>query len=275
MSSVDYCSLLEATPLPSDFGMIELAPRRFLDFCQFRIGTNEDGVEVRVGYLNDSGTLGRIEHNEDRSRTLPRGLTIHRGPEGGGGCHRFLRFTDDIWLNVTAFRDSGMGDSCRIADATVDGVVRRAMAQQAKHFSFSEKSLGRLEACDLLPATVVAAKLGPADTKAMRYPSAHICGWRGAEREDPIVRLYLGDGPSQYRPDFEEVTLAGRTTRIVSAEPGGTSSICDLETEHIFSPDLGEKELAMLEIDLVGKGKDACGPGRELAREVWATLPKG
>lgn len=272
-SSINYCSLLESSPLPADFGPVVKEPRRYFDFCTFRVRTDKDEVEVRVGYLDDSDTIEGIDHTDDRTRTPPRGLTVQRGHEDDDGCERFLRFVDDLWLTVAAAPDSAKGDWCRITDAAVDGVIRRVTAQQVKHFSFVEMSLGKLEACDLVPAAVVASKVGIAKPKALRYPAGHTCEWSGSGPDDPVVTLYLGAEPSSDVPDAEEETLAGRLTSIVSAEPEDEFSFCELETEHIHSPDLGDKERVVLAIDLSGAGKDACGPGRELAKEVWAKLP--
>lgn len=274
-ASINYCSLLDPRPVPADLGTIVLDPRRAFEFCAFKVRTSSGTeVEVRVGYLDDPDTIEGVDRTEDRSKTPPRGLKIERGEEDDEACVRHLRFVDDIWLTIGAQPESGKGDWCPFADTTVDSVIRHLVAKQVKHFSFGDKSLGKLDACDLVPAAVVNARMGFKDSAMLRFPTGHACIWNGRGKDDAIVRLFLGDGDGTYDLDnSKDETLAGRHSYVTPVDTDDEHSGCDVETSHVDSPDLGEQERVVLEVDLAGKGKDACGPGRELAKEVWAKLP--
>jgi hypothetical protein len=130
-ASVDYCGLLDATPLPADVAVAISAPSRSSEYCQFKVRANGFEVEVRVGYLHDSEAMKSVDHTEDRSKTPPRGLAIERGLENSDSCGRYLRFTDNMWLTIGAVGNSlgGKGDWCRVADATVDAVIRHVIAK--------------------------------------------------------------------------------------------------------------------------------------------------
>lgn len=273
-ASINYCSLLDTTPLPADFGAMVLAPKPTYEYCRFKVRAGGDDVEIRVGYLDNSETIEGAQRTEDRSKTPPRGLVIQRGEEDDHACIRYLRFADDIWLTIGATTESRKGDWCKIADATIDAVIRRVIAKQVTHFSFGDKSIGKLDACDLVPANVVNAKIGVEKGTAQRFPTGHACYWTGKSAADPIARLFLGAGESSYDPDnTKEETLAGRPTSVTPLETDGEYSACDVETSHIKSPELGGEELIVVEVDLEGDGKDACAPAREIAKEIWAKLP--
>src|SRR6266511_193495 len=195
-ASIDYCSLLDSTPLPTELGSISGHPKPTYEYCGFGVRVGGTEVEVRVGYLDDSDTIEGENRTDDRTKAPPRGLTVQRGHEDDEACVRYLRFTDDIWLTIAAGPESGKGDWCRIADATVDAVIRHVIAKQVRHFSFADKSVGKLDACDLVPAGVVYAKIGIKDGKILRFPTGHACFWRGPGAADPIARLFLGPGES-------------------------------------------------------------------------------
>jgi hypothetical protein len=274
-ASVNYCGLLDTTPLPDNLGSLIRAPKPAFEYCAFAVRESGIEVDVRVGYLDDSVTMAGADHTEDRSKTPPRALKVERSTESGAACVRYLRFVDDMWLTIQAIAASGKGDWCRIADATVDEVIRRLVAKQVKHFSFSEKSLGKIDACDLVPASTVGAKVGMANGTAMRFPAHHACYWTGSKKTDPIARLFFGKAATSYDIDHtKEETLADHTSYVTPLAPDADYSYCSVETNHIDSPDLGTKELALIEVELGGKGNDACTPARELAKEVWAKLPK-
>jgi len=130
-AAADYCGLLDDTPLPADIGAMISSPSRSSDYCQFKVRASGFEVEVRVGYLHDSEAMKGVGHTEDRGKTPPRGLAIERGLENSDSCGRYLRFTDNMWLTIGAVGNSlaGKGDWCRVADATVDAVIRHVIAK--------------------------------------------------------------------------------------------------------------------------------------------------
>lgn len=279
-ASIDYCSLLDTTPLPADIGPVTTAPRPAYEYCLFQVRVSGFEADVQVGFLDNSDTIEGTERTEDRGKTPPRGLTIERGPDDSDECHRHLRFIDNIWLTISvgtvsvAGAQAGKGDWCRVADATIDVVIRRVLAKQVRHYSFADKSVGRLDACDLVPASVVNARVGIKDGTALRFPTGHACYWTGRASTDPIARLFLGHGNSTSDHNTKEEILAKRRSYVTPYYPHDNEySLCDVETNHIDSPDLGYKELVVVEVALGGKDKDACAPARELAKEVWAKLP--
>jgi hypothetical protein len=279
LTTIDYCSLVEARALPRDLGQLVLNPKPSFDFCGFKLKAQGIEVEVEVGFLDDADTLHGVDRTTDRTKHPPRGLQVQRGTEQKDLCVRYLLFTDEISITVSAdsyVGDSpGQGDWCPIADATLGIAVDRVVAKKVRHYEFGAKSLGKVDACDLVPANLVATRIGAPTATVLKYPSGHECHWTGSGDDTPDAHLYFGHNDSSFDPDStKEETLAGQHTYVTPDNTDQDAAFCQVSTDHIDSPQLGVKEQVRVEVVVPGKGKDACAPARELAKEVWAKLPR-
>jgi hypothetical protein len=276
--SLDYCSLMDQKSFPQRLGLVAVYPRGSYDYCVFSVQKSGTEARVQIGYLEDQETISGADHTVDRRRTPPRGLEVHRGTEDNDVCVRYLRFTDDLLLTVVASIDDVQTsrDLCEIADATVDIVIDRLVARKVKHYEFAEKALGRVDACDLVPAQVVGTKIGAAGATPLKFPSRHVCHWTGPARDSPIARLYVAPGESSYDPDHsKDEQIAGRRTTVtLTPIDADDVALCQLETSEPGWPQQPVAEFVLIEVVVLGKEKDACGPARELAKEVWAKLPR-
>ena len=275
--SLDYCSLMDQRAFPQQLGLVAVYPRGSYDYCYFTVQKSGTEARVKIGYLEDPETISGTDHAVDRRRNPPRGLEVHRGTEDDQACVRYLRFTDDLLLTVVAsIDDRSSRDLCEVADATVDIVIDRVIAKQVKHYEFGEKSVGRLDACGLVPAELVGAKIGTARAAPLKFPSGHVCHWTGPEKESAVARLYVTPGESSYDVELsKEETFAGRRT-VVTPQTFDQDDVamCQVETD-LFAPSKPPPaEFVLIEVLVLGKEKDACGPARELAREVWPKLPR-
>jgi hypothetical protein len=274
--TVDYCSLLVPLTLPDTLGSLVLMPRPSYDYCTFKVRTQGIDVRVRVGHLDDGDPPGSARRTPDKDRTLPRGMRVERERDQPDRCTRYLTFTDNISLMVQADSATGEhvghGDWCPIVEATVSVVVDRVLGKRVKHYEFEPRSVGRLEACDLVAASVLAAKLGVPRMQTVRFPSTHTCLWSAVGGTGPNVVLVVAPDESTYDADLsKQETIAGWPTTVT---PHRSLPMCQLETTAGDSPQLGTREQVLIEVVLRSDGNDACGPGRALAAEVWAKLPR-
>jgi hypothetical protein len=275
--SLDYCSLMDQKAFPQRLGLVAVYPRGSYDYCFFTVQKSGTEARVEIGYLEDQKTIRGTDHAVDRRRNPPRGLEVHRGTEDDQACVRYLRFTDDLLLTVVAsIDDQASRDLCEVADATVDVVIDRVVAKQVKHYEFAESSAGRLDACGLVPAGVVGAKIGTARAAVLKFPSGHVCQWTGPEPQSAEAWLHVTPGESSYDVELsKEETLAGRRTVVTpSTFDEDDLAMCQVETDLSAPAKPPPAEFVLIEVLVLGKEKDACGPARELAGEVWPKLPQ-
>jgi hypothetical protein len=225
------------------------------DYCLIAVRTKGTRIEGEVGYLEDKASISEVDRTEDRQRKPARGLKVQRGEESNDACERFLQFADDVWLTITAVNyNDDEGDWCPFADAMVDMVIARLGSAPVRRLPFEQNSVGALSACELIKPDAVAAKLGAARLEEHRYPSGHACEWTGSGHGGPRARLTFDVQPAD--------------------GDGADLSTCLVETEHIDSIVFHSAELVDVQVGVPGTGKDACAPAREIAKEVWAKLPK-
>lgn len=276
-ATIDYCSLVDEHALPATVGQVVLSAKPWFDYCAFKVRSEGVDAEVDVGFLDDEETLDGVDRAPDPRRDPPRGLTVQRGTEDRMECVRYLSFTDEVSITVQAdsYGDElGRGGRwCPIADAVLDVVIVLVLAKRVRHFTFGGASLGRVDACELVPADLVATRIGTAKATVLRYPSGHECHWEAKEPDGPGAHLYFGQGDTTADETTKDETIAGRTSRVTGYQDGDFSS-CVIETDHVFSPELGASEQVRVEVGLPDQSKDLCGPARELAKEVWAKLPR-
>jgi hypothetical protein len=275
--SLDYCSLMDQNAFPKRLGLIAVYPHGSYDYCLFTVQQSGTEAKVQIGNLEDQKTISDADHAVDRR--LPQGLEVHRDTTRGklGGCVRYLRFTDSLLITVVASMSDPQTsrDTCEVADATMDIVINRVAAKKVRHYEFAANALGRRDMCDLVPAQLVGAKIGTAGAMLLKFPSGHVCQWAGPARESPVARLYVAPGESTYDPDRSKgEKIAGRDTTVTLTPIAGPRTRCQLETSEPGWPQQPVAEFVLIEIAVPGAQKDACGPARELAGEVWPKLPR-
>ncbi|MFL6142241.1 MAG: hypothetical protein ACJ72N_10310 [Labedaea sp.] len=279
LPTIDYCSLLIPLTLPDELGQLVLLPRPAYDYCAFTVRTKGIDVGVTVGVVDEGDPPGGARRTPDPDRTLPRGLRAQRVREAPDHCTRYLTFTDSVSIMIQA--DSTVGehpghvDSCPIVEATLSVVVDRVLGKRVKHYDFAANSAGRLDACDLLSASALAARLGVPRMQTEHWASTHTCRWSAVGGAGPVVRLSIAPVDSSFDLEHtKQETIAGSATYVTPNNTRPDFPACQLETTAADSPQLGARELVLLEVGLPGKGNDACGPGRALAAEVWPKLPR-
>jgi hypothetical protein len=274
LPTLDYCSLTDPEALPDALGPVAVLPRGSYDYCRFSLQKNGGDVEVRVGYLEDGDTLEGVDRTGDLRRDPPRGLKVERGDEEDDYCVRFVSFTDEVAITVLVEDLDQTGQNlCAVADAAVDIAIDRVVAKKVTHLTFGANSVGRLDACGVVSAEQAATALGSPGTEPRPYPSGHLCEWTGPDQTSPVARLYLVPGRSTYDASTKEETLADRHTKVTSTSIDDDDvTMCQVETA-----DAGERspvnEFVVLEVVVLGKEKDACGPARALAGQIWPKLP--
>ena len=270
-ATINYCSLVDKDSFPDAVGQVVVYPSPSFDVCTFTVRTSGGDVEVHEGNLATSGNLdGVVRLMPDRSRTLPRELQLETTAPQDLRCDRYLKFSDELFLEVHAFvkEYSSQRDVCPVADAGRDQVVSRVLEKKVEHFNYGPKSLGRVNACWLVSTELLKPVVG-ADPERKEFPGSHVCGWwQGSETA--VELAFIVDLPPGARPTDE--TIAGRRTRVIRDPSGVGLSECQLVVDRGSSPEAGGDELIELTVLLAGKGKDPCVPARTLAASVWPKL---
>ncbi|HET9142653.1 hypothetical protein [Actinophytocola sp.] len=276
LPTLDYCSLTDPKALPDSVGPVAVAPRGSYDYCRFGLQKNGTDIEVRVGYLEDAETLDGVDRTGDLRRDPPRGLKVERGKEEDDYCVRFVSFTDEVALTVLAESLEGTGENlCAVADAAVDVMIDRVLAKKVAHLTFTDRSVGRLDPCEVVTAEQAATAIGTPGATPLAYPSGHLCEWAGPDSESTVARLYLTPGLSSYDVETtKEETFAGRHTMTTATSVESQDlAMCQVETDDAGETKGAIDEFVLIEVLVLGKGKDACGPARALAEQVWPKLP--
>jgi hypothetical protein len=268
LPTVDFCSLLSADNYPANLGSVVNRPSPSFSYCTMSVISRKTDASVLVGYLSTATNLSGITLDPDRS--LSRGLEVRKSRSDSTECERFVRFPDDLYLEVsaTAYTSGDNTDWCPLVDATVDRVVDRLTTKQVKHFSFAPGSLGRADACTLLDQTLVEDATGLNPAEQFAFPGAHVCEWNLPRFGYVTVNFTMDESLTQEPADE---TIAGRRTRITPDTAGLAE--CALVTSHGFSPESSGDELVNLSVLLPDKGKDACAVARTLPSHAWQKLP--
>lgn len=267
LPTVDFCSLLDPTNYPNVASVVD-RPSPSFSYCTMSVISHKTDAVVLVGYLGSSENLRGFTLEPDRS--LPRGLEIRKYREDRTVCDRFLRFPDDVYLEVsaTSYTQGDATDWCPVVELTVDRVVQRLTARRVTHFTFAPNSLGRVDACRLLDPARVGLEAGTVHSDQFGYPGGHVCEWRLTESSYVAVNFTMAVALTQSPTD--EI-IAGRRTRVVAGTTGLPE--CTLVTSHGAAPEGGGDELVNLMVLLPDKGKDACAVARALADAAWQKLP--
>jgi hypothetical protein len=221
LPTVDFCSLLSPDDYPASLGSVVNRPSPSFNYCTMSVIPQKITADVLVGYLSAATNLTGI--TLDPGRSLPRGLEARNSRADSTSCDRYLRFPDDLYLEVSATAyPPGAGNAWGpLVDATVDRVVERLTTRRVKHFSYAAGSLGRADACSLLDQKLVedATGLTPADRYG--FPGTHLCLW-SLPRFGLVTVSFTMDESLTQQPTDE--TIAGRRTRIGPDPPACPSA---------------------------------------------------
>ncbi|MEU5697209.1 hypothetical protein [Actinosynnema sp. NPDC020468] len=277
--TLDPCGLLEPADLAS-VGRAALGPVESLDYCAFTVTTSAGAkLDLAVGILE------QLESERELTGTkTPFGDFRIQAEEGDDAyCARRLVFPDLVTMHASVNNfgkeKTTAVELCGVVEAAVKAVGKRLQdGKEPAHRTFAANSLGRLDACEAVPAATIAKVPGLAAAKARQYPARHQCRWsKDGTVTPPRVRVtYLVDSPGANQAGSEVLTIAGRST-VVAKSAGTSIALCSAETAHVDFPGAtGRKETAMVIVSLPSPAKadDACVAAKFLAVDVWNQLPK-
>ncbi|SFO92502.1 hypothetical protein SAMN05421810_101411 [Amycolatopsis arida] len=270
LATVDYCTLLDLGAL-GDVRLERVRP----DFaaCMAEVTAAEGRVLLGIGHLSEAPT-SVLGQPPDETVSLPHGWKVERfdGLEPGV-CYRFLEFSDGVSLQVHATYPEGYpvvpsAALCRLADATIDGVRSWLTTRRVGRLTFREESLGRLDACVLVPEAEVEAALGGA-APVSPEPTGHLCGW-GSRWDEPGPAAFL-EFAIQELGDADEFaeTIGGRPSRVTPLDGGS----CLVETPHVHFSATKPYDREFARVEVRPAGGDACAAARALAERIWPALP--
>lgn len=270
LTTIDYCSLLDLQAL-QDAGVSDPdEPSSSYDDCGVDGQFQGQGVRVELGYLEAEPQDGLTP---DPTKKLPRGLVAKRAPDTDGGCRYYLSFPDGFDLGVYSYyTDTGQADQnlCDIDFALFDGVVTVATRKQVKHLSFAPGSLGTIDACALIPDSLVDDQTGVPLPRSFS-PSKHHCWWIARDGSLTTALLfYTYSLPPATFPATAE-TIGNHSSVVIPVSP----SYCVIDTAVGPPPVASDGEVSIAEIYVIDNagGKDTCGIARALANQAWSRLP--
>ncbi|WP_309111210.1 DUF3558 family protein [Saccharothrix sp.] len=276
LPAVDPCGYLDTRDVER-FGQVTAEPPESLDSCRFTVKTSGGtSLDLQFGSLDQVGSERELEGKPEDYKEL----RIVEEPEEAIRCARLLVFEDLVTLSVSV--DNFSSDSaspaemCRIADHAAKLVADRVLDKKVEHREFGAKSVGRLEACGAVRASLAKVP-GLTSPKAHEYPAAHQCRWSNDGRlSTPRARVTYAVGkPTE--PGGENTVredVAGRPTVIIRSSASSVA-FCAAETTHIPF-ERGLQELAVVTVTLPSgtPADQACAAVKEIAAEAWAKLPK-
>ncbi|MGB3437108.1 MAG: hypothetical protein WBA97_00020 [Actinophytocola sp.] len=274
LTLLNPCSVVDPDALPDSWIAVIDIPVAF-NFCEIAVTTKEGAVlEVRVGKPRLAAGTGKNQPVRAREA----GISIASGlPEIHGSCSREVVFADYFALGVHASIDTSMGttDPCVVSDTIADHVVSEVLDGRAESLTFSEHSLGRLDACTLVGPDLLAAVPGlGADAEPAEFIAGHSCWW---ENVNTRAMLDLEFGVGHLPVGHSGTTLHGRYTATTQYADSEQISMCEVSGEHV--PFEYENEMAILERVTIfvqlpaGQGGQACVAATAVADGLWQTLP--
>ncbi|XVV07487.1 DUF3558 family protein [Actinosynnema sp. CA-248983] len=275
LSTVDPCGFLDTRDLER-FGQVSAEPPESLDSCRFTVKVSGTKLDLLFGSLDQVDSERELGGEPEEYKEL----RIVEEPEETVRCSRLLVFEDLVTLSVSvdnfSSNSASPADMCRIADHATKLVADRVVAKKVEHHEFGAKSVGRLEACRTVRASLAKVP-GLTTPKAHEYPAAHQCRWSNDGRlSTPRARLTYAIGKPT-PPSGENIVredIAGRPTVIIKSSAASVS-FCAAETTHIPF-ERGLEELAVVTVTLPSgtPADQACAAVKEIAAEAWAKLPR-
>ncbi|MCG8916999.1 hypothetical protein L6E12_14495 [Actinokineospora sp. PR83] len=207
--TVDWCSLVSLDPI-KEYGVPDRPSNEGFDNCQVYVSTDaEHGFGLSVGAPDDV-------YPEDMTfdvRRLPSGLQVATVLDEDDLCHKLLRFSDGVRLQVVAAALVGdpATDICAPVDAVLTGLAERVTSGQvARHHRVSAATLRTADACAATPEDTATGVAGLARVEAAPVPLAHLCVWEDTGRtQGPLlivsldVEFGLRDDPEVRREQVE------------------------------------------------------------------------
>lgn len=277
LTTIDYCSLID-TGLVAQGGLTDAAePQPSFDECAVTGKISGQNATLEVGFL-DQNAGSRLP---DREKTLPRGLVAQRDLTGGGSdsCAYHLAFPDRVSVELYAYLETPSSDPgasstasplCTLDTTVFDGVVDAVTQKKVAHLTFAPGSVGTVDACTLLPDSLVVQQSG-LPLQRERNPSKHRCRWSNTGLGAHAALWFYVDKPPQAVNGATAETIAGRQSVVTAPDP----RFCVVDT--VIGPwpgaKNGEVEVAETYINVGSMAKDACGISRAFATAAWPHLP--
>ncbi|WP_285486522.1 hypothetical protein [Amycolatopsis taiwanensis] len=274
LTTIDYCSMFDAQAAKGA-GVTDVSePVSSYDDCYVEGQLHGQKVDIELGFLAKGPQPGRVP---DPTKTLPRGLVAKRDLGGGyGSCTYFLSFPDGIDLDIYSYLDNPSGsvsseDLCSMATALLDGVVTAVTQKKVTHLTFAPGSLGTVDACTLIPDSLVQQQTG-LPLQREQNPSKHRCRWSNSGIGVRAALWFYIDKPPEALPRTTTETIGNRSSTVTPTSP----AFCLVDTVIGPAPGAKDGQVAVAEtyvnLSNVG-GKDPCAIVRAMAAQAWPQLP--
>ncbi|WP_194240059.1 hypothetical protein [Amycolatopsis sp. YIM 10] len=276
LTTVDYCSLLDATALGRTNDVVE-QPRVSLDNCIARVKVDGQEADLWLG-----GVIDEQARNEYTFTTevvggpeLKRRLTIEKpSSDYDGGCYRYLVFADELSLqgSINTFSTTGSDVSserlCPIVEDVLEQAATVVVEKRVGHLDFPAGSLGTVDACGIVSDAEIGAHLGTFET-ARKTPTKHSCRW-GRSGGDYVSLYFSIDKPITTDAGYLPETLGGRQAMVWTS----TGSYCSGQTTLKPWPGAKNGEVETVSVFVTtDSGGDPCGVMRNVANTVFPRLP--
>lgn len=275
LTTIDYCSLID-TGLVAQGGMTDVkAPQPSFDECAVSGKVGGQDATLEVGFL-DKNAVSRVP---DHDKTLPRGLVAQRDLGGGGlgSCAYHLAFPDRVSLELYAYLENPSSDPgsssaplCELDTTVFDGVVDAVTQKKVTHLTFAPGSVGTVDACTLLPDSIVLQQSG-LPLQREQNPSKHRCRWANTGLGARVALWFYVDKPPQVANGATAETIAGRPSVVTAT--GSHFCVVDTVVAPWPAAKNGEVEVAETYLNVGTMAKDACGISRAFATAAWPNLP--
>jgi hypothetical protein len=267
------CSVVIPDELPEEWSTLMYTPVAY-EYCAMDVATEGDTTagEVQVGYLYRS-THDLKEHESGKRAG---GITVVRDEEDADACTNDIVFADGIALvvRVLPVSEDDMDAMCDVSDVVADKIIDAVQAGQAETLELPENSLGGLDPCEVVKASMITLVPGlTADIEAERQVSRHSCWWESPDGIMLNVDFNIG-----YMPEGDSgQTSHGRYTAVTRYDDSDSYSLCAVDGEHVPFEHRSDSELMERVTVWVylkpGQVEDACTAASGVANVLWPELP--
>ncbi|MGC7099539.1 hypothetical protein ACPZ19_33100 [Amycolatopsis lurida] len=276
LTTVDYCSLLDATKLTD----VAEGPRVSFDNCYLRLRIDGQNADFWLGGVIDEQSRNEYAMTTeiDDGPELKRRLTIEKpSSDYDGSCYRYLVFRDELSLqaNISSFDSTNVSAAdlpperlCPVVEDVLEQAATAVVEKRVGHLNFPAGSLGSVDPCGIVSDAEIGAHLGTVQS-ARKTLTKHSCRW-GRSGENYVSLYFSVDKPTPADAGYTPETLAGRQAMVWTS----TGSYCSAQTTLKPWPGAkdGEVETASIFVSMYSGG-DPCGVMRNVANTVFPRLP--